>query len=154
SDHVENTHMALKRYLILQTHVVFAVTVLSAGCSSPQEVRCGEPPGEASRGADTAPADTVLVSVKDIDAKAPPILHQMCAALDGAKAMQLRVRATMDRPTQTGQLAQFHRTSSITVARPDRLHSKTESDEGKWVAWYRGTTLTVLDVDDNSYATQ
>src|SRR5262249_58990471 len=107
-----------------------------------------------SRGADTAPADTVLVSVKDIDAKAPPIFHQMCAALDGAKAMQLRVRATMDRPTQTGQLAQFHRTSSITVARPDRLHSKTESDEGKWVAWYRGTTLTVLDVDDNSYATQ
>ncbi len=92
--------------------------------------------------------------VRQIDPKADPVLKQMCDVLDDAKAFHFRVRATMDRPVETGQLAQFHRTSDITVVRPDRLYATTDSDDGKWAAWYRGKTLTLLDRDDNMYATE
>jgi hypothetical protein len=103
---------------------------LSTGCMSPK-----------------APA-------REIDAKADLILKQMCDTLDGAKAFHLRVHAAMDRPVDTGQLAQFHRTSEITFARPDRLHVEATSDDGKWTTWYRGKTLTILDRDANEYATE
>jgi hypothetical protein len=92
--------------------------------------------------------------VRQIDAQTGPILKQMCDALDGAKAFRFRVRATMDRSVETGQLAQFHRTSEITVVRPDRLYATTDSDDGLWSAWYCGKTLTVLDRDANMYATE
>lgn len=90
--------------------------------------------------------------VREIDAQADPIFKKMCDALDGAKAIRLRVTATMDRPVETGQLAQFHRTSEITMVRPDRLYAKTNSDDGKWAAWYRGRKLTMFDRDANMYA--
>jgi hypothetical protein len=105
-------------------------TSMSAGCASP-------------------PA-----RVREIDAKADPILKQMCDLMDGAKTFHCRVRATMDRPVETGQLAQFHRTSDITAVRPDRLYAVTDSDDGKWSIWYRGRTLTVLDRETNRYATE
>jgi hypothetical protein len=92
--------------------------------------------------------------VREIDAQADRALKHMCDTLDGAKAFRFRVQATMDRPVETGQLAQFHRASDITVVRPDRLYAKTDSDDGKWSAWYRGKKLTVLDREDNTYATE
>ncbi|HVP11226.1 MAG TPA: DUF2092 domain-containing protein [Phycisphaerae bacterium] len=110
--------------------LVTIVTAMSAGCAAPQ------------------------THVREIDAQVDPILKQMCDLLDGAKAFRLRVRATMDRPVETGQLAQFHRTSDITAVRPNRLYAVTDSDDGKWTAWYRGKTLTVLDREANRYATE
>lgn len=92
--------------------------------------------------------------VREIDAQAGPIFKQMCDTLDGAKAVRFRVRAVTDRPVETGQLAQFHRTSEVTVVRPDRLYGKTDSDDGQWSVWYRGGKLTVLDRDANVYATE
>lgn len=92
--------------------------------------------------------------VRDIDPEADSILKQMCETLDGAKALQLRVDASMDVRVETGGLAQFHRTSEITMARPDRLFSRTESDEGHWSVWYYGKTLTVMDWDENAFATE
>ena len=92
--------------------------------------------------------------VREIDAQADPILKQMCDVLDGAKTLRFRVRTTMERPVETGQLAEFHRTSEITMVRPDRLCTKTDSDDGKWSVWYRGKTLTVLDREANEYATE
>lgn len=89
-----------------------------------------------------------------IDEKAEPVFKKMCTVLDGAPALKLRVRATMDRPVGTGQLAQFHRTSDITVVRPDRLTAHTKSDDGVWSVWYRGESLTVLDTEDNLFATE
>lgn len=89
-----------------------------------------------------------------IDEKAEPVFKKMCSVLDGAPALKLRVRATMDRPVGTGQLAQFHRTSDITVVRPDRLTAHTKSDDGVWSVWYRGKSLTVLDTEDNLFATE
>jgi hypothetical protein len=92
--------------------------------------------------------------VREIDPQADPILKRMCDTLDGAKAIRFRVRAAMERPVETGQLAEFHRTSEITMVRPDRLCAKTDSDDGKWSAWYRGKTLTMLDREANEYATE
>ncbi len=88
-----------------------------------------------------------------LDPQIEQYLKPMCTLLDEARAMRFRVRATVDRPVDTGQLAQFHRTSDITVMRPDRLYVMTESDDGSWSAWHRGETLTLLDRDTNAYAT-
>jgi hypothetical protein len=81
---------------------VFAASMW-AGCASPQ------------------------AQVRDIDAQADPVLRKMCAALDGAKAFRFRVTATIDRRVETGRLAQFHRESDITVARPDRTQARTQT---------------------------
>lgn len=89
-----------------------------------------------------------------IDEKADPVFKKMCTVLDGAPALKLRVRATMDRPVGTGQLAQFHRTSDISIVRPDRLNAHTKSDDGVWSVWYCGKSLTVLDNEDNIFATE
>ncbi|MBI5765020.1 MAG: DUF2092 domain-containing protein [Planctomycetes bacterium] len=89
-----------------------------------------------------------------IDGKADPVFRKMCSVLDAAPALKLRVRASMDRPVDTGQLAQFHRTSDITMVRPDCLSAHTKSDDGVWSVWYRGKSLTVLDVEDNIFATE
>jgi hypothetical protein len=126
----KDTPMArYKRFL--SRGALFGVTAaMLAGCASPQ------------------------AHVREIDPEADPILKKMCDALDNAKAFRFRVRATMDRPVETGQLAQFHRTSDIVVMRPDRMCSVTDSDDGKWSAWYRGKTLTVLDRESNMYATE
>jgi len=92
--------------------------------------------------------------MREIDPQAEPVLRQMCDLLDGTKALRFRVRAVMERPIETGQLAEFHRTSEITMVRPDRLSTNTDSADGSWSAWYRGTTLTILDRRDNLYATE
>jgi hypothetical protein len=89
-----------------------------------------------------------------IDEKARPVFKKMCSVLDAAPAIKLRVRATMDRPVGTGQLAQFHRTSDITLVRPDKLTAQTKSDDGVWSVWYRGKSLTIMDSDDNVFATE
>jgi hypothetical protein len=111
--------------------LAMATVVLgAAGCASP-------PNGSGRLGPDVA-----------------PVLKPMCDVLDGAKTYRFRVSADMDEPTGTGQLAQFHRTSEITVAKPDRLYEKTDADEGSWSAWYSGKKLVVLARDSNTYATE
>jgi hypothetical protein len=119
-----------RRFLTYELLIGFIAAVVSAGCASTQ------------------------TRVREIDPQADPILKQMCDTLDGAKALRFRIRATMDRPVETGQLAQFHRASEVTMIRPDRLYSTTDSDDGHWSAWYRDKTLTVLDRDAKLYATE
>jgi hypothetical protein len=120
----------IRRFLSRGVLIGVIAAIALAGCASPQ------------------------ARVREIDPQADPILKQMCDTLDGAKAVRFRVSAAMDRPVETGQLAQFHRTSEVTAVRPGRLHAKTDSDDGKWSVWYRGGKLTVLDRDANLYATE
>ncbi|MBP7935589.1 MAG: DUF2092 domain-containing protein [Phycisphaerae bacterium] len=120
----------LRRYLSYGAMLGIAAAAMSVGCAS-QEAR-----------------------IREIDPQADPIFKRMCATMDAAKTFRVRVQATIDRPVGTGQLAQFHRSSMVTVARPDRLRAETESDDGKWSVWYRGRTLVILDKDANAYATE
>ncbi len=118
---------------LIQGAMVLAMAVvllMSAGCASPPARTGGLGPG------------------------IEPVLRPMCDTLDAAKACRFRVAAVMDAPTETGQLAQFHRTSEVTVARPDRLYQATEADEGSWSAWYSAGRLTVLERPANAYATE
>jgi hypothetical protein len=120
----------IQRMLWLATPFGLMAAALSAGCASPE------------------------ARWRQVDAQADAALKQMCDTLDRAKAFHFRVSATMDRAVETGQLAQFQRTTDITVVRPDRMYTKTDSDDGHWSAWYRGKTLTVLDREANTYATE
>jgi hypothetical protein len=119
-----------QRLLSYQTLIGIITAAMSTGCASPQ------------------------AEVRQIDAQADPIIKQMCDTLDRAKAFRFHVSAAMDRPVETGRLAQFHRTSDITVVRPNQLYAKTDSDDGTWSVWYRGKTLTILDREANTYATE
>lgn len=92
--------------------------------------------------------------VQEIDPGADTNLRRMCDTLDRLKAFSFRVDAVMDGLVDTGQLAQFHRSSSVTMVRPDRLHVETVSDDGTWSVWYRGRELAILDRDSNAYATE
>lgn len=94
------------------------------------------------------------VGPRDMDAQADSAFKRMCETLDAAKSFKFHIEATMERAVETGQMAQFSRISDVTVARPDRLFSKTESDDGSWSVWYRGRSLTLLDRDSNTYATE
>ena len=129
--------------------------VLAAvACVQAQEVR---PPGEpiaSSQPEQRGATATATAPAREIDPQADRVLKEMCTLLDGCRTIRFRVSAVIDRPLATGQLAQFHRTSEVTVARPDRMYAKTESDDGKWLAFYRGNTLTVFDRDDNTYASE
>jgi hypothetical protein len=119
-----------QRYRLCHILIGIIATTFSAGCTSQQG------------------------RVREIDPQADLVFKQMCDTLDGAKAIRFRAHATMDRVVDTGQLAQFQRTSEIAVARPDRLCAMTDSDDGRWLAVYRGKTLTLLDRDANLYATE
>lgn len=92
-------------------------------------------------------------SPRTLNPQVERIFKPMCTLLDDAKAMRFRVDAVADRQVETGQLVQFHRTSDVTVVRPDRLYATTESDDGNWCTWYRGKALTLLDKNANRYAT-
>lgn len=122
--------MTLTRGLMSYGTLIGIVAALSAGCSSSRS------------------------RVREIDPQADPILKRMCDALDDAKAFRFRVNATTDRGVEIGHLAQFHRTSEITVMRPDRMCIVTDSDDGHWSAWYEKKKLVVLDRDANAYATE
>lgn len=147
-----------QRFLACETLIGIIAAAMPAGCASPQaqvaETDAGREVPPARVAETEAARETPPARARQIDAKAEPIFRQMCNTLDAAKTLRLRVRATMDRPVETGQLAEFHRTSEITVVRPDRLYAKTDSDDGEWTAWYRDKTLTVLDREDNTYATE
>lgn len=91
---------------------------------------------------------------REIDPQADSAFKRMCDTLDRAKSFKFHIDATMDRVVDTGQMAQFSRISDVTVSRPDRLFAQTESDDGSWSVWYRGRSLTVLDRDSNTYATE
>lgn len=119
-----------ERFFSCETLLGIIATAALTGCAQPQ------------------------MPMREIDPQADPILRQMCKTLDGARAFCFRVHAATDRRVETGQLAQFHRMSEIAVVRPDRLYAKTDSDDGKWSVWYRGTKLTVLDREANIYATE
>lgn len=92
--------------------------------------------------------------MREINPQADEALRRMCTTLDRASALRFHVTAVMDGRVETGQLAQFHRTSDITLARPDRMYVRTETDDGGWTAWYQKRSLTLLDTDENLYATE
>jgi hypothetical protein len=149
-----------QRFISYETFFGVMVATALAGCASSQsqgveaQAAAVAPPQTQEAGEETEPATTAPAAEREVDAQADRILKEMCTVLDGAKALRFRVSATMDRPLKTGQLAQFHRKSDVVVARPDRMYAKTESDEGRRLVWYRGKSLTVLDRDDNRYATE
>lgn len=93
-------------------------------------------------------------ALRDIDPQAQSILRDMGQTLAHARQFEFTVRAATDRRVETEQLAQFHRTSQIAVARPDRLRVNTVSDEGNWTAWYSGKKFVLLDRESGAYASE
>jgi hypothetical protein len=165
-----------RRLALCASVPVIVAAVLVAGCASertrvseaggrtvreaepsppqPRVEQVEEAPAQAEEPAQAGAAELPTPPAREIDAKADPILRQMCDTLDGARSLRFHVNAAMDGQVETGQLAQFHRVGDVAVVKPDRMQASTDSSRGKLAAWYDGKTLTVLDKDANEYATQ
>ena len=65
---------------------------------------------------------------RQIDPRADQALKDMSRTLAGAQCFRYQAVAAIERPVETGQLAQFTRHTAVCVARPDRMHSHTTGE--------------------------
>ncbi|MCE5327503.1 MAG: DUF2092 domain-containing protein [Planctomycetaceae bacterium] len=89
----------------------------------------------------------------DIDPRADAALRRMSSTLAKAKWLKVHSVATMEQRTDSGQLAQFSRDSTVVVGRPDQMQADVRRGQQSHRIWHQGKELTILDVRQNTYAT-
>lgn len=87
-----------------------------------------------------------------IEPKADGLLKQMSQTLAAAKAFTFTASNLSDEVTPTGQKIQYSKKSTISVRRPDGVHSSTKGDRENFIAIYDGKTFTLHDPKANEYA--
>ena len=101
-------------------------------------------------------------SNRQIDPRADQALKDMSQTLAAAKTFRCQFTAAIERPVETGQLAQFTRHAAVCVTRPDRMHSHVTGEGVDRELWFAGAgqafatpgkeTLVFLDHLKNQYA--
>ncbi|MHC4592145.1 MAG: DUF2092 domain-containing protein [Planctomycetota bacterium] len=87
-----------------------------------------------------------------IDAEADRWLQQMCATLAEAKEFSFVTEADIEVTLDSGELVPLFVEREVWVRRPNRLATEVHGDLGSRRVWYTGGQLTVLDLDENAYA--
>jgi hypothetical protein len=88
-----------------------------------------------------------------IDPDAVEVLKQMAKALEGAKALHVRVDEEYDALQADGETFSFGKTSDMTLRRPDRFRVEGADRSGmEHVSTYDGKRVTVYVADKNVYA--
>lgn len=80
----------------------------------------------------------------------------LLASFDRLKSLEgfiVSADITYDEIEPTGQKIQYGASIQAAVRRPDRLRIDYHGDQQKRSIWYDGENLTVLDLDDNLFAT-
>ena len=96
--------------------------------------------------------DSPTQSSADVDPQAEQALKAMSDLLGNAKSFSFHAVGQMDEVVETGQLVQLSRESDISVTRPSKLFVDTEGDDISRSAWYDRDKLTMLDKEQNEYA--
>lgn len=101
-------------------------------------------------------------SDRQIDPRADQALKDMSRTLAAAQVFRYNASAVIERPVETGQLAQFTRRAAVCVARPDRMHSHLTGEGVDRELWFAGAgqafaapgkeSLVFLDHLKNQYA--
>ena len=88
-------------------------------------------------------------SAAPVQPKADEILRQMSKYLAGAKQFSFQADDMIDELLDSGQKIQFSSTRRIAVRRPDRVSADIVGDLVNERVRYDGSTLTVLDIQQN-----
>lgn len=91
-------------------------------------------------------------STGPVQPKAGEILRQMSKYLAGVKQFSFQVHDMVDELLDSGQKIQLSSTRRIAVRRPDKVSADTVGDLLNERVRYDGSTLTVLDIQQNVYS--
>jgi hypothetical protein len=91
------------------------------------------------------------LSTANIEPKADEVLQNMSKYLAAAARFRFKAHDMVDEVLDNGQKIQFSNTRTIAVRRPDKVISTITGDLENRRAWYDGTTLAILDLNDNVY---
>jgi hypothetical protein len=90
----------------------------------------------------------------DASLEATRILKKMCDYISGAEALSFEVQGHQDEWLETGQLAQFKRTSRVVAVRPGLLKVETDSGLARWSVRYHKGVLVLWNEKENLYAAE
>lgn len=88
-----------------------------------------------------------------IEPRARAILKEMGDYLKTAPAFTFHSEVAYDQVLATGQKLQFGASTDVAVRRPNRLRAERRGDLENRQFWYDGKSVTMLDVNENVYAT-
>ena len=88
-----------------------------------------------------------------IDQESRRHLQRMSKALGSAKTLQFKAYALVDEFEPSGVKFKRGQVQQVTIQRPDRLHFRTEEDDGDVrEGWYDGKTFTLAQPENKTYA--
>ncbi|HET9317960.1 MAG TPA: DUF2092 domain-containing protein, partial [Vicinamibacteria bacterium] len=88
-----------------------------------------------------------------IDPKADKVMHDMAKFLGGVTRFQLEAEETFDLEVARAYRVALTNVRTLTVERPSRFAADASGDTLHRSAWFDGRTLTVLNKQQNVYAT-
>ena len=88
-----------------------------------------------------------------IEPYADELLQQMGETLKAAPEFMFKAETMVDAVSETDQKIQYSGTITVAVRRPDGLQADSVGDRGTRSFWYDGQTITLLDRNQNVYAT-
>ncbi len=123
----------MKRLKCCAAVTICALLVLLLSAAVPSEVRAQEPA---------------------VNPEATEILKKMTSYLGSLKQFSVETQNTLEDVTYTGQRIDLDVSASVTVSRPNRLHSERKGELLHQVFTYDGKTLTLHNLSENVYATE
>lgn len=100
-----------------------------------------------------APLATAGAQPAGVDPEAARLLKRMTDFVGSQRQFSLETVNTVEVVLDTGQKLQFTGGARTTVQRPDKLHSERVGDVMRQGFYYDGRSLTLVNPDDNFYAT-
>jgi hypothetical protein len=85
-----------------------------------------------------------------IDPQADRALRRMSDLLGHSRSFRFQSVATMDELTDTGEMVQMSRETSVVVLRPGSMFAESRGQE-VWTLWYHEKDLTLLNRTANTY---
>jgi len=99
------------------------------------------------------PSAPAVAQSTGVEPDAARILKRMTDHVGGQDRFSLETTNTVEVVLESGQKIQFTGSARTTVQRPNKLHSERVGDVMKQGFYYDGRTVTLVNPDDNLYAT-
>ena len=96
---------------------------------------------------------TEVETAPRIDTKADEVLLEMSAFLAALPQFTFHTESSSDKVLESGQLIQLSEGVDIALRRPDRFWAGAEGDIDNQQMFYDGKTVTLLNTDENLFAT-
>jgi hypothetical protein len=94
------------------------------------------------------------VQTQEVDPEAVEILRNALEYLSNLKQFSVQAQSTLEDILESGHRVDFEISSSVTVSRPNKLHSERHSKLFNQIFYYDGKTLTLYNPTDKVYAVE